>query len=109
MGAIEANPYFVAGSERSIDPDDPDAPATDRYFLLDRPRIEARPGLTRTEIPVVEGEVIVGSDVVVLETYDDSRLDRLVDRFTAAARGDDPAGAPAHQGDRAGRPGTCWP
>ena len=37
--------------------------------------------------------MIVGENSVVLETYDDSRLDRLVDRFTAAARSTIP---PAH-------------
>src|SRR5262249_21368289 len=71
--------------ERPIHRDDPDSPATDRFFLLDRPRVEARPGLSRRDIPVTEGEVIVGNDSVVLETYDDNRLDRLMDRFTAAA------------------------
>ena len=37
--------------------------------------------------------MIVGSDSVVLETYDDNRLDRLIDRFTAAAG---PTIPPAH-------------
>ncbi len=42
-------------------------------------------------MPVVEGEVIVGKDTVYLETYDDGRLDRLSDRFTAAAPNIPPA------------------
>ena len=37
--------------------------------------------------------MIVGKDTVVLETYDDNRLDRLIDRFTAAAGAKIP---PAH-------------
>ena len=37
--------------------------------------------------------MIVGGTSVVLETYDDNRLDRLVDRFTAAAASTIP---PAH-------------
>ncbi len=85
LRALESNRFFDKGPDRPIHPEDPDAPATDRFLLLDRPRIEARSGLTRRDIPMIEGEVIVGPDVVVLETYDDNRLDRLIDRFTAAA------------------------
>ena len=62
--------------------------------MLDRKKIEAKSGLTRRDIPVVEGEVIVGQDAVVLETYDDGRLDRLSDRFTAAARANIPPSHP---------------
>ena len=43
--------------------------------------------------PAVRGRGVVGENVVVLETYDDNRLDRLVNRFTAAARSTIP---PAH-------------
>ena len=93
LRALEASPYFQRGPERPIHRDDPDSSPTDRFFLLDCPRIEARPGLSRRDIPLSEGEVIVGENVVVLETYDDNRLDRLIDRFTAAARSTIP---PAH-------------
>lgn len=93
LRALAADPYFAAGPERPIDPDAEEARATESFLILDRRKIEARPGLARAEIPVVEGEVIVGDDSVVLETHDDSRMDRLVDRFTAAARGMIP---PAH-------------
>ncbi len=93
LEALRADPAFEAGPNRPLDPSDPEAAPTERFHLLDRPRIEARPGLTRRDIPTVEGDVIVGRDTVVLETYDDGRLDRLSDRFTAAARANIP---PAH-------------
>jgi tetratricopeptide (TPR) repeat protein len=85
LRALTASPYFERGEARPIHRDDQDASPTDSFFLLDRPRIEARSGLSRRDIPIVEGEVIVGETAVVLETYDDNRLDRLIDRFTAAA------------------------
>ena len=85
LKALEASPYCERGQDRPFHRDDPESPATDRFFLLDRKRIEARPGLSRRDIPISEGEVIVGNETVVLETYDDNRLDRLTDRFTAAA------------------------
>ena len=78
---------------RPLDPNDPKSPEVERFFLLDRPRIEAKPGLTRQEIPLIQGEVLVGQDTVILEAYDDGRLDRLIDRFTAAAGSNIP---PAH-------------
>ncbi|MGP0064663.1 MAG: hypothetical protein ACLQGP_13830 [Isosphaeraceae bacterium] len=93
LEALQTDPFFERGNDRPLHPDDPDSGATDRFFLLDRKKIEGKPGLTPRDIPVVEGEVIVGKDSVVLETYDDGRLDRLSDRFTAAARANIP---PAH-------------
>ena len=42
---------------------------------------------------MILGEVLFSNDTVILETYDDGRLDRLVDRFTAAAGSNIP---PAH-------------
>ena len=63
------------------------------FVLLDRPAIEARPGLLRQDIPMVEAEVLVDTDVVFLEAIDDGRLDRLVDRFTTVAGSNIP---PAH-------------
>ncbi len=93
LDALRADPTFEQGPDRPLHPDDPDSTATERFYMLDRKKIEAKPGLTPRDIPVVEGEVIVGKDAVYLETYDDGRLDRLSDRFTAAARANIP---PAH-------------
>ena len=93
LDALRADPTFEQGPDRPLHPDDPDSTATERFYMLDRKKIEAKPGLTPRDIPVVEGEVIVGKDAVYLETYDDGRLDRLSDRFTAAAGANIP---PAH-------------
>ncbi|HZW33585.1 MAG TPA: tetratricopeptide repeat protein [Isosphaeraceae bacterium] len=93
LAALRAEPACEPGPERPINPDDPDSSKVEHFFLLDRPKIEARAGLTRRDIPVVEGELLVAQDHVVLETYDDGRLDRLIDRFTALARANIP---PAH-------------
>ncbi len=64
-----------------------------QFFLLDRPQVEARPGLSRHDIPTYHGEVLVGEQTVFLEAYDDGRLDNLADRFTALAGTNIP---PAH-------------
>ena len=93
LAALRAERTCERGPDRAIRLDDPDSSPVERFFLLDRPKIEARAGLTRREIPVIEGEVLVAQDSVVLETYDDGRLDRLIDRFTAVARANIP---PAH-------------
>ncbi len=91
--ALRTDSGFDQGTDRPLHPNDPDSSPTERFFLLDRKKIQGKPGLDRRDIPVVEGEVIVGQETVVLETYDDGRLDRLSDRFTAAARSNIP---PAH-------------
>jgi tetratricopeptide (TPR) repeat protein len=85
LAALRGDKTVVEGSIRALDPEDPESPEVATFPVLDRPRIEARTGLTRQEIPVILGELLVGQDTVYLETYDDGRLDRLVDRFTATA------------------------
>jgi len=85
LAALRADKTFDEGPSRSLDPNDQEAPKVERFLLLDRPQIAPKPGLTRQEIPRIEGEVLVAQDVVVLETYDDGRLDRLNDRFVARA------------------------
>ena len=93
LRALEASPYFERGPER---------PSTATTRTRPRPTASScsiargsrlGPGCRRARSRSSEGEVIVGENVVVLETYDDNRLDRLVDRFTAAARSTIP---PAH-------------
>jgi tetratricopeptide (TPR) repeat protein len=93
LAALSGSKLFEAGEDRPLDPDDPKSQVVSRFFVLDRPQIEAKAGLARSEIPVVEGELLIGQDTVILETYDDGRLDRLLDRVTAAAGANIP---PAH-------------
>jgi tetratricopeptide (TPR) repeat protein len=85
LAALRADRSFDEGPGRAVDPKDQEGPKVERFLLLDRPQIAPKPGLTRQEIPRIEGEVLVSKDVVVLETYDDGRLDRLIDRFVARA------------------------
>ena len=93
LAALRGNRTIDEGSKRPLDPNDPKSLEVERFFLLDRPRIEARDGLKPEEIPIILGEVLLNKDTVILETYDDGRLDRLVDRLTAAAGSSIP---PAH-------------
>jgi tetratricopeptide (TPR) repeat protein len=93
LAALRANPNLHEDSPRPLDPNDPKSPEVLRFAVLDRPAITAKPSLTRHDIPVIEAEVLVGQDAVHLEAYDDGRLDRLSDRFTALAGTNIP---PAH-------------
>ncbi len=99
LAALEKDPRVAHGSDRPLDPHDPHGPQGEEskvlqsFVLLDRPAIEARPGLVRQDIPMVEAEVLVDTDVVFLEAIDDGRLDRLIDRFTTLAGSNIP---PAH-------------
>jgi tetratricopeptide (TPR) repeat protein len=94
LSALRANPSFEVGTDRNLIADDSKSPEVQRFYVLDRPRIVAKPGLTREEIPLVDGEVLVAADTVVLEAYDDGRLDQLSDRFTAAAGSNIPPSHP---------------
>ncbi|MGO9598963.1 MAG: tetratricopeptide repeat protein [Isosphaeraceae bacterium] len=76
---------MVAGGKRYLDPDDDESPEMEVFHWLDRPKIEVRIGLTRQEIPSVLADVLVGTDSIVLEAFDDGWLNALVDRFAALA------------------------
>jgi tetratricopeptide (TPR) repeat protein len=70
---------------RRRDPEDPQSPEMAAFHWLDRPSIEARAGLTRDQIPLIQAEMLVGQDQVILETTDDGQLNGLMDRFTTLA------------------------
>ena len=85
LTALRAHKSVEPGSPRTLYANDPESTKVERFFLLDRPRVEARPDLTRADMPLIQGELLVGPDTVVLEALDDGRLDALTDRFTALA------------------------
>ncbi len=91
--ALKKDPKVEHSGARPSDPEKEDSPAIEVFALLDRPRIEARPGLTTADIPLVLGNVSVGTESVQLEAHDDGQLDALTDRFTAIAGQNIP---PAH-------------
>ncbi len=93
LTALRGDRSIDEGPKRPLLPNDPKSLEVERFFLLDRPRIEARSGLKPQEVPVILGEVLFNNDTVILETYDDGRLDRLIDRFAAVAGSNIP---PAH-------------
>lgn len=85
ISALKCDKAIEEGLSRHLIEEDPKSPEVARYFMLDRPKCTARPGLTRQDIPGIEAEVLIGKDSVVLEAFDDGRLDRLIDRFTMRA------------------------
>jgi tetratricopeptide (TPR) repeat protein len=75
----------VEAPDRRLEADDKDSPEVFAFHLLDRARVDARPGLRREEVPLVLGEILVGPESVVIEAPDDGRLNGLIDRFTVLA------------------------
>src|SRR5262249_42893126 len=88
------NKWFEEGPDRAIDSDQPESPEVTRFFVLDRPQIQSKPGLTREDIPLVDAQVLLDPATAILEAYDDNRLDGVVDRFTAAAGANIPPAPP---------------
>jgi tetratricopeptide (TPR) repeat protein len=84
---LNENPRYVVGEPRPLDPDDEDSPEVETFAILDRPRIDGPVSgpLDPREIPSRVAHVLVGDAVVVLEGYDDGRLDELADQLTAIA------------------------
>ena len=94
----------------------PDRPGRPR-LARGRPVRPARPprarrrttGLKADEIPRILGRVLVGQEIVALETYDDGRLDAPGRPVHRAGRPGDPPGAPEDQGRSARSPGRRSP
>jgi hypothetical protein len=82
---LAGDPAVVESASRHYDLEDEQSPEVPAYHLLDRPRVEARPGLKREEVPLVLAEIVVGPEAVAIETPDDGRLNNVIDRFAAVA------------------------
>ncbi|MFO0958667.1 MAG: hypothetical protein U0800_14755 [Isosphaeraceae bacterium] len=93
LANLDADPKCLVVGAEPIDPDDPQSATVDRYWLLDRPRIEADAVRTPGDMPRVVAEVSISPDKVTLQGVDDGGLDALGDRFTQLAG---PAIPPAH-------------
>ncbi len=83
LAALRSNKTVEPGSPRNLNAADTSSPQVERFFLLDRPKVDGRALLKRSDMPLIQGEILVGTDNVVLEALDDGRLDALTDRFTA--------------------------
>lgn len=77
------HPRLVSDLPRHLEPGDEQSPEVAVFHWLDRPMLEARSGLRREEIPLVQADLLVGPDTVMMEFQDDGRLNNLVDQFTA--------------------------
>ena len=82
---LKSHPRLVEDLPRHLDPDDEQSPEVAVFHWLDRPRLEPESGLSREEIPLVQADLLVGPDTVMVEAYDDGRLNDLIDQFTALA------------------------
>ena len=94
LAALRGNKLFDGGPKIDLSiPTIPSLPRSRGFSCSIGPRSRRRPASTRRKSRWSMGELLVSPDTVILETYDDGRLDRLVDRFTAAAGANIP---PAH-------------
>jgi tetratricopeptide (TPR) repeat protein len=85
LATLGRDPSFDPEGPGLIDVSDPESPEAERFAWLDRPMIEARPGLKTGDLPRFRARLYVGQESVALEALDDGRLDELGDRFTALA------------------------
>ncbi|WP_165250253.1 SEC-C domain-containing protein [Paludisphaera soli] len=71
--------------ERPSAEQEPDEDATLEFALLDRPRIEDPKDVKPGDLPLVAGTILVEPDALKLESFDDGRLNGLIDRLAAIA------------------------
>ncbi len=94
LGRLRADNKIEELGSSPIDPNEPESPKVEHFGILDRPTLEApETGLRPEDIPLFVAKILVGHEIVAVETYDDGRLDGIVERFTTLAAG---AIAPAH-------------
>ncbi len=88
LAALRADSAINADEPGPLDPEEENSPEVDQFELLDRPALASGvsgESLKGTDIPRIVGRVLVGADFVILETFDDGRLDSLSDRFVGLA------------------------
>ncbi len=85
MKALHDDPRARHDGRTPMEPDDPDSFEVDLFILLDKPAAEGQSVSDPTSLPIIEGRVLVGREIVALEAHDDGRLDRLAQRFKAIA------------------------
>ena len=74
-------------------PADPDSPPIQVYLLLAKPIPALESVQGPEDLPIVQGRLLVGQEIVIIEAFDDGRLDRLSEWFRDRAG---PAIPPAH-------------
>ena len=94
LSTLRARPDLVEEGRTTLDPDDPIKVEVDTFALLDRPQV-AKGAVPESidAIPRVAARVLVGLEIVIVETFDLGQLDELGDRFREIAV---PAIPPAH-------------
>ncbi|WP_422930548.1 tetratricopeptide repeat protein [Singulisphaera sp. PoT] len=78
-----------------VDSEDEESAKLEHFGILDRPKLGKHDGkgLKTEDIPLFIAKIVVGPESVAVETYDDGRLDNVIERFTSLADGAIP---PAH-------------
>jgi hypothetical protein len=85
LATLRASDTIHEEGTEPIDPDDPDSFEVDVFQMLDRPKPAGGPPEDIRAVPRVSGRVLVGSQYVMLDTFDDGRLDSLSARFVELA------------------------
>ncbi|MBX6312108.1 MAG: tetratricopeptide repeat protein [Isosphaeraceae bacterium] len=81
-----------------IDPDDPKSFEVDYFRLLDRPKPVGEPPRRSEDLPRIVARVLVGQETVLLEAFDDEKLDGLIHQFTELAGSAIPPAHPKTKG-----------
>lgn len=87
LKALQDDPTVDEGETGPLDVDVADSPVVVNFGYFDRPKLETKSGLKIEEIPLFVARIFVGEELAGIETYDDGRLDGLVERFTTVAAG----------------------
>jgi hypothetical protein len=83
--ALAGQAKIVELGPRHLDVEDEESPEVAHYLWLDRPRADARSDLSREQVPLIRAELLIDDKSVMLEAYDDGKLDGLIDDFTVLA------------------------
>ena len=77
LKTLSGAPDVQAQGRGPLDPDDPNSFEVDEFELLDRPKPAGGLAERIEDQPKIVGRVFVGSETVILDTFDDGRLDDL--------------------------------
>jgi tetratricopeptide (TPR) repeat protein len=94
LAALRASDRTQFEGTRPLDEDDPNSFEIDEFQLLDRPRPPDAQALDLRQVPRVLARILVAREIVMLEAFDDGRLDDVTARFTDLAGSSIPPAQP---------------
>jgi tetratricopeptide (TPR) repeat protein len=85
VDALVTDKRVVPMGQRHLNPGDENSPEVESFYVLDKPLAEIEKLENPDGLSIIEGTLLIGQELAVIEAFDDGRLDRIADWFRECA------------------------